>query len=116
MGDAADLKGLWQGSYSYSSSAEIGETQFKARLGGKDGALTGLMTESHLHKEGQIKAQIEGVFERGIIRFTKQYVEAGTEYSRPVQYEGALSADGQSISGTWVLPDDSGTFVMHRST
>ena len=73
------------------------------------------MTEDHLHKRGQIKAQIEGVFEEGTIRFTKQYIEASTEYSRPVRYEGKLSADGQSINGTWDLPDDSGTFIMKRS-
>ncbi len=114
MTDASDLKGLWQGSYSYSSSAEIGETPFKARLGGKDDALTGLITEKHLHNDGQIKAQIEGSFDGETLRFTKQYIASGTAYSRPVQYEGMLSADGRTISGTWVLPDDGGVFVMRR--
>ncbi|MEP3421730.1 MAG: hypothetical protein ABJN35_08355 [Erythrobacter sp.] len=115
MTDATDLKGLWQGSYSYSSSAEIGETPFKARFGGQGNTLSGLIMEVHFNTGDQVKAEIEGAIENDIVRFTKQYVGAGSEYKRVVHYEGQLSPDGGSISGTWSLPDDSGTFVMQRS-
>ncbi len=114
MADADSLKGMWNGSFRYSATAEIGETEFKARFTISNGAVTGLIVEDHVVRQGQVKAEIEGTFDGRILHFTKRYIDDGNEYTRPVKYEGTMAADGQSIEGTWTLPDDSGTFVMTR--
>jgi len=112
----SDLKGLWSGYYRYSSSSDVGDTPFKARLSVSDGKLTGMIVENH-HTTGRaMKSEIEGDAVDRTLRFTKRYVDGGSEYGRPVEYVGELSADGSNISGTWTLPDDAGTFSMDRSS
>ncbi len=115
MRDAIDIKGLWNGSYRYSASEEIGATPFKARLAYSDGVLSGVILEVHLHKDSDIRAKIEGIFDGKRVQFTKQYLEAGLEYQRAVEYQGEVDEDGCMITGTWSLPDDSGTFEMRRA-
>lgn len=115
MQEANDVKGMWEGSFQYSSSLDVGEFHFKARLTSKDGAVSGIIIEDHMTASGDVKSKVEGVVEGNALRFTKQYLEASHEYKSAVEYEGELSASGNVISGTWKLPHDSGTFTMKRS-
>lgn len=115
MSDLVDIKGMWEGSYSYSSTVELGATDFKARLSVNDaGDVTGLVIEEDVRGMGQIKAELSGTIEGRTIRLTKRYVDGGEEYNRLVEYEGTIAVDGQLIEGLWKLPDDSGTFSMRR--
>lgn len=109
-----DLKGLWNGSFRYSASAEIGATEFKARIGVTGDQVSGLIVEEHVVHAGQAKSEIVGTFDGQTLRFTKRYIDENEAYGRPVEYEGTMAADRQSIAGTWALPDDSGTFTMER--
>ena len=114
MVNTRDIKGMWQGHYSYSASAEIGEIPFKARLSVADGVLTGLIIEGHNVTGLPVKAEAEGTFDGTTARWVKRYTDTSGGYTRPVEYVGMLSADGTTLSGTWTLPDDSGTFSMTR--
>ncbi|MEL7198695.1 MAG: hypothetical protein AAGL10_10300 [Pseudomonadota bacterium] len=112
MGEAVKLKGMWNGSFRYSASDDLGGMRFKARLAVNDGKLTGLIVEGSTISGDQIRAEIAGVFDGQLVRFTKRYIDADIAYARPVEYEGTVSSDGRTIKGTWTLPDDSGTFEM----
>ena len=57
---------------------------------------------------------MEGLRSGRAIEFTKTYRLAGPAYETPVDYSGRMSEDGQSITGTWFLPEFDGTFEMHR--
>jgi len=115
MTDTLDINGMWEGSFEYSSSLDVGEFRFKARLKNSDGTISGIILEDHLSGSGQVKSTVEGECDGKAIRFTKQYLESSSEYKSQVEYEGQLSASGDVISGTWKLPHDSGTFSMTKA-
>ncbi|MDE1466149.1 hypothetical protein [Aurantiacibacter sp. D1-12] len=115
MTDAVSVKGMWEGAYQYSSSSDVGDFPFKARLTENDGKVSGLVVEEDLNQgTGTIRAQIEGTIEGRVIRFTKTYIEASNTYARPVEYDCEVNTEGDRITGTWRLPDDGGTFSMRR--
>lgn len=112
MSEANDLKGLWNGSYRYSASEDIGDSPFKAKLACKDGTLTGLVIEPKIYGDGEVKAKINGTHQGSAIHFEKRYMSDHEDYSRVVTYDGRVGADGQNITGTWSHSDGSGTFEM----
>ncbi|MBH5323223.1 hypothetical protein [Aurantiacibacter sediminis] len=114
MSERAEIRGLWNGSFQYSSSADVGDFPFKAKIVEKDGDVSGLIIEDSL-SGGTVKAEIKGRLDGRAISFTKTYLTEKDHYAHAVQYEGQISADGTAISGTWRLPHDGGTFSMIRS-
>lgn len=111
MSEEVSVRGLWDGAFQYSSSADIGDHPFKAKLVEKDGEISGLVVEEAL-SGGQVKAEIHGTLDGRTIMFRKTYLTQSTDYRSAVEYEGSVSADGKIISGTWKLPHDGGTFRM----
>lgn len=60
----------------------------------KDGALQGNILD-----DGDLgEADVNGTFRYPIVIFLKRYKAAGNP---PINYEGSMSADGNTISGTW---------------
>lgn len=114
MADAIDIRGLWEGAFQYTSSADAGDFPFKAKFIQKDGAISGLIMEDNVAHGGMVKAEIEGTLSGQSLRFTKSYLHASDQYKNAVEYEGTVNADGSEISGTWKLPHDGGTFAMSR--
>ena len=115
MSDTCEVRGLWKGSYRYSAAEDIGASPFKAKLVSKDGQLSGMVVEPHLHGNGEVKAKIEGTQDGATIRFEKRYLHDHEDYSRVIDYEGQIAADGATISGTWRHSDSSGTFEMSQA-
>ncbi|WP_379552049.1 hypothetical protein ACRAQ7_07920 [Erythrobacter sp. W53] len=114
MTESPDINGTWEGSFEYSSSLDVGEFPFKARLKNSDGTISGIILEDHVSGSGQVKSTVEGQCNGREMRFTKQYLDSSEEYKTLVQYEGEISASGDVISGKWILPHDSGTFSMAK--
>ncbi len=112
MVQASDLNGLWTGQFSYFASEDLGQWPFKARLVGKEGRLSGLVIEPHVHGNGEVKADLEGTIEGSKVSFVKRYQSTSNDYTRPVSYEGQVSEDGKTIAGTWTHSDSSGPFEM----
>lgn len=112
MEKSGDLNGLWEGTFSYFASKDIGEWPFKARIATKDERLSGIVVELHAHGTGDVKAKIEGTIDGPNITFSKSYLVESEIYDRKVMYEGRLSSDRRTISGTWRHSDNSGPFEM----
>ena len=114
MPDPIDIRGLWEGAFQYTSSADAGDFPFKAKIIQKDGAISGLIMEDNVAHGGTVKAEIEGTLSGQTVRFTKTYLHASEQYRNAVEYSGMINAEGSEISGIWKLPHDGGTFVMAR--
>ncbi len=118
MTETIDLSGIWEGTYAYSGD-DVEQTEFRLRLKDENGQLRGLVVEPHTEQSGNRRAEIEGVCTDRTINFVKKYIPdddaIGQPPARPISYEGVLSADGTSISGSWFLPDDRGSFAMDRA-
>lgn len=109
---SSDLNGLWQGKFSYFASEDIGEWPFKARLVTTGNKLSGIVIELHAHGNKDVKAQITGTIEGVMVTFSKYYRDDGETYEREILYDGRLSPDRQTISGTWRHSESSGPFEM----
>ena len=114
MGAREDLNGLWEGSFSYFASEDIGETRFKARIKIVEGQLSGITVESDFMSGGDLKADIKGTVEGDKVTFVKRYMREGPDYARPVTYEGRLESDNRMLAGSWTHSDGSGPFEMCR--
>ena len=117
MTDGPAITGVWDGLYTYPRALK--PVPFLAVLLDLSGALSGTTQETP--KEGRsagatINAEIVGAHRSGSVRFRKTYVDAPLGYNRPVDYEGALNADGTEIEGHWTIAGLlSGKFLMIRS-
>lgn len=102
---AADINGLWLGTYWQESTP----TRFEATFVQGGNSLTGrIMDDSNLGE-----AQIDGEVIGRSIRFTKRYL---TNSHQVITYSGTLSEDADSIQGKWVIDRvHSGTWEAHRS-
>ena len=111
---AANLSGLWMGSFSY--PAEAGPTTpFLARIEDHDGSLSGTTIEPNTigPSSEELEAVLSGSRHGNSVDFTKLY-DGASDAAHPVDYVGRLSGDGNTISGVWSLADMDGTFEMHR--
>jgi hypothetical protein len=115
--DRSSITGVWDGLYSYPRVR--GPVPFLAVILDLSGALSGTTQETP--NEGRsaghmINAEIAGAHRSGAVSFRKTYVDAPAGYNRPVDYDGALSADGTEIEGRWTIAGLlSGKFLMIRS-
>lgn len=120
---SADLSGRWTGVYFYPVDAEFNPfddlppTPFEAQLHDAGGDVTGSTLEPDaLGPAGAlpIPARLEGHHFDGQLVFTK--FPNGGGQTHTIDYVGAISADGNSISGRWVIHGDwSGPFQMQRN-
>lgn len=118
-----DLTGRWTGVYFYPVDAEFNPddalppTPFEAQLHDVGGQVTGSTLEpDNLGPAGapSIPARLEGHHFDGQLVFTK--FPNGGGQTHTIDYVGAISADGNSISGRWVIHGDwSGPFQMQRN-
>lgn len=103
-----NVQGSWRGYYTYSSvpSRQFG---FEAvLLQGAAGAVEGNILDS-----GRLgEARVFGSFGYPSLKFTKVY---DNKAKAPVHYNGAMSEDGNTLSGTWLITSRSnGSWVMSR--
>jgi hypothetical protein len=111
------LTGVWDGQYSY--PRRFSPVHFTAVI-----LETGVVIAGTIHEQppdgpsaGQtLNALIQGEHLGSAVQFTKTYDGAPRGRSRPIHYEGVLSADGNGIEGKWTVPGSwSGKFLMVRS-
>ncbi len=77
---------------------------------GDGGRFTGLVLD-----DGPLgEASTDGMQTGRQVAFTKVYVAQASSLTHPVAYEGTLSEDGTTITGTWRLSNISGTWDAHR--
>ncbi len=110
--------GSWAGEYREDSDADGAEivVPFRLELTSDGDTFSGSSSEgdSWMLRGGRpLTAQIRGSVEGGRFRFAKQYDDESLRAGALV-YEGNLSEDQQSVTGTWQLPGRSGTFQMRR--
>jgi hypothetical protein len=109
---------VWHGLYTYPSRGM--RVIFDATLIQGASFLTGTTHEiatSGAMKGQMILAQLDGERRGGAVTFRKTYDPGIPNYTAPIQYEGALSADGTEIEGRWAISSTwSGKFLMIRST
>ena len=116
-----DLTGRWTGVYFYpddglyNADDTYPPTPFTAELVDDHGVVSGSTVEPDLTGSTlspEIRASLEGHHAAGELRFVK-YPDSPRQ--DPIHYTGVVSADGDSISGHWVIPGDwSGAFRMQR--
>ena len=115
-----DLTGPWTGVYFYPVHAEwnpddsMAPTPFKAEVVDLEGHITGTTGEPDLNSGPgypDIRAVIEGHRE-GLTLFFTKFPEGRIH---TIDYVGDIAADGDSISGQWIIHGDwSGVFRMQR--
>jgi hypothetical protein len=113
MAGAANISGLWMGSYSYPwGSASV---PFLARIEDRDGALSGTIIEPNTMgmSSESLEAILSGSRHGSAVDFTKAY-DGASDAAHAVDYVGRLSGDGNSITGVWSLADADGPFEMYR--
>jgi hypothetical protein len=108
------LTGLWSGRYWYHNAWDP-EVEFVATMTEQDGAIGGWISEpDSITASGQrLSAFINGSAAGTDISFAKTYDGAGALAHR-VDYQGVISDDRCTISGSWGLQGESGGFVMTR--
>jgi hypothetical protein len=116
MTDRASLTGQWQGLYSYPHYFE--PVYFVATLVSLGAQFSGTTHEAAEGRAGaplKSFALIDGALAGHAVSFSKTY-DGSANRDHTISYEGTLSADGQEIEGTWVIPGDwSGRFLMIRN-
>jgi hypothetical protein len=111
---AHSIAGEWRGHYQYHQSPDLG-SGFSAFFSEISGRIEGTIVDDF----SPGKASLTGSFSFPSVQFTKVYLKAGqvehidiqankTTYTietfgDPVEYEGSMSEDGKSMSGTWVI-------------
>ena len=114
MGAAANVSGLWKGSFSYPGG--IGPTTpFLARIEDLGGALSGTIVEPNLAGAfgGSLESFLRGSRDGDAVDFTKVY-DGAADLAHAVDYVGRLSGDGNRIAGMWSLAGMDGGFEMYR--
>lgn len=120
-GGDLDLTGRWTGVYFYpddglyNANDNHPPTPFTAELVDDAGVVSGSTLEPDLTgptPAAEIRASLEGHHAGGELRFVK-YPDSPRQ--DPIHYTGLIAADGNTISGQWVIPGDwSGSFRMQR--
>lgn len=99
------IAGTWKGHYSYRDDPEDGSGFEAVFYEDSNGALEGHVLDDE--EFGQ--ATISGVFSYPRVNFTKVYAMKGLS---PIEYQGTMSGDGKSMSGTWIITQ--GSMVIRR--
>jgi len=100
----------WSGIYYYGDGRS---NSFTLDLQVSGSSISGRTSEPATFGDGSsstLYANIFGSVSGSSISFTKTYDGTGG-VSHSVQYAGAISADGASMSGTWRIANDSGSFT-----
>ena len=112
-----DVSGDWAGIYSYPRA--IPPITFAASLAERDGWISGVIEERSrkgLGPSRRLGASIQGRRVGVSVTWLKLYDDHDSFYDA-VQYEGAVSPDGEEISGRWSISGNwSGTFLMVRKS
>ncbi|MGD0093692.1 MAG: hypothetical protein ABSE73_27595 [Planctomycetota bacterium] len=117
-----DIEGVWSGHYAYRTFFGVTiqrPVNFTAVFKNEGGTLSGQIYEPNTFGRGEaehLEADILNlsVSEDGAVRFTKKYSGMGGAHHK-VEYEGRLSQDGATISGTWRISWlGSGTFEIQK--
>jgi hypothetical protein len=123
------IAGEWRGHYEYYGAADRG-CGFNAFFRENSGRIEGTIVDDF--QPG--KAQLTGSFMFPSVLFTKVYVNPGeyieieeqsnqtfmyfSDSSNPVEYEGAMTEDGKTMSGKWSINSDlgltEGTWTAYR--
>lgn len=121
MSEETNLTGRWTGVYFYpedgfwNANDNYPPTPFAADLVDDLGLISGTTLEPDLTgpvRHAEIRASLEGRRSASELSFTK-YPDSPRQ--DPIHYAGIVSADGNSIEGTWIIPGEwSGTFRMKR--
>jgi hypothetical protein len=117
------LKGTWNGRYQYSDNRN--SVDFTLELDAGDGRCLGRMKEPNTFSEksarflfANVSCLSTGVQPGREFRFHKQYDGTGG-VTHAVEYSGIVSADGNTITGHWVILSSAswstGAFSMSRS-
>lgn len=114
---AAGLAGSsqWSGQYGYSDGRASVPFTLSLKVAA-DGSLTGLTTEPATFGNGSSKAltaDVSGSINGRRIYFKKTYDSSGGQV-HTVEYNGTLSPDGHTMSGTWKVDTVSGNFSAER--
>lgn len=115
--DPLDVTGEWTGLYNYPQG--LPPNRFTATLCETGGVVTGETVEpspsAHAgYGGGDAHAFLDGRRDAAQISFLKQY-DATHRADTPVAYAGAISGDGDEITGRWQVAGDwSGTFITVR--
>jgi len=111
MSDPQNLSGVWYGRYDAATHAET--NSFIARLRDEGGAVSGVITERDTRGGADIRrAFVSGQRQGSALTFVKQY--DGAVYAHAVRYAGSVNADATEVSGTWMVLESHGSFVMAR--
>ncbi|HEY1725338.1 MAG TPA: caspase family protein [Steroidobacteraceae bacterium] len=116
----SQFDGQWSGSYNYGNGSNNRAVQFAMVLKADGARVFGRILEPNTFGGNvkQLNANLQGSLQGGTVNFTKTYDGSGG-YSQSVQYSGALSRDGSSISGTWELRSGNqvsrGNWEAHRA-
>ena len=110
---AAGLAGtsMWSGQYGYSTGQASVPFTLTLHVA-TDDSFTGLTTEPATFGNGSSKAltaDVSGSINGRRIYFKKTYDSSGGQ-THTVEYSGMLSADGHTMSGTWKVDTQAGSF------
>ena len=112
-----DVSGDWTGTYSYPRA--IPPVAFSASLSEQGGWISGVVEERSWERLGpprRLGASIQGRRAGVSVTWLKLYDDHDASYDA-VQYEGAVSPDGEEISGRWSIAGSwAGTFLMVRKS
>jgi hypothetical protein len=107
------LAGGWQGTYVYvDDPCHSPPVRFEATwtMQGDGGRFTGPVLD-----DGPLgQSETDGMQTGRQVAFTKVYVDQSSSYTHPIAYEGTLSEDGMTVTGTWRLSTLSGTWDARR--
>ena len=102
-----DLNGAWLGTYWQDDQP----TRFEATLVQSNNVLTGSILDDGPTGEATLNGEVIG----RRVSFVKRYL---TNHPYPIQYDGTVSEDGNSLQGNWILEgsSSSGTWEARRNS
>lgn len=110
-GQAADLNGVWHGTYNY-AEAQPRSVEFTLNLCESNGVITGSLSEPATFGDktsDTLHATLSGNVTGDRLKFRKVYDgTAGVRHS--VDYDGKL--EGTRVSGRWRIGEGNGPFEM----
>jgi hypothetical protein len=110
-----DISGAWDGVYIYTGrQQQMPAIRFQAVFTTSPEA--GRFSGEIMDENGFGEAEVAGTREGRSVRFVKKYRRTLYPRAFPISYEGVLSEDGFSISGTWLIVQKLFGIIPLRST